>query len=180
MVVKTRTANQSTSQHPEDVSNQSQQQQYNERLLSASDSLSGVTATLDTMKQMLDGLTAETDFERGILTYLALLHSQVCEARTEHARLREEQARMRDEMLVRNRNVRESVEDLSLNVLKTEQYSRRDTVTVVGLIKPEGAETHSELTKKVADVLSASGETVTVDDLSVAHRNSKNSRTTGV
>lgn len=154
-----------------------QHQHYNQRLLSASDNLSAVSSTLGTMKEMLDGLTANTEFEKGVKSYLALLHSQVCEARAEHSLLREEQARLRDEMLVRNRNVRDSIDDLALNVVKTEQYSRRDTVTIVGLTKPDGTETETQLCEKVADVLSASGVTVTADDLSVAHRNSKNNRT---
>ncbi len=156
-------------------SNQTQQQQYTDRIVSASDNLSAITATLGTMKSMLDNLTPNTDFERGILTYLALLHSQVCEARAKHATLREEQAKLRDELIVRNRNVRETVQDLTLNVVKTEQYSRRDTITMVGLAKPE-SETDAQLCSKVADVLSASGETVTANDLSVAHRNSKHTK----
>ena len=172
MVVKTRSTG---DQLPSTDANQSQQE-YSNRIVSASDNLSAITATLDTMKSMLDNLTATTDFEKGIKTYLALLQSQVCEARAEHARLRDEQARLRDEVIVRNRNVRESVNDLTLNVVKTEQYSRRDTITVVGLPKPAGTEAESDLCNKVADVLSACGETVTADDLSVAHRNSKHSK----
>ena len=173
MVVNTRSGN----QPPSTEGYQSQHQQYSQRLVSASDNMSAINSTLDTMKSMLDDLVANSEFEKGIKTYLALLHSQVCEARAEHARLRDDQARLRDEMLVRNRNVRESVDDLALNLVKTEQYSRRDTVTVVGLNKPDGAESDSQLCDKVADALSASGVTVTADDLSVAHRNSKNNKT---
>ena len=55
------------------------------------------------------------------------------------------------------------------------QYSRRDTVTVVGLAKPD-AESQADLCTKVAAVLTQSGETVSVTDLSAVHRNSKDGR----
>ena len=170
--MKTRSSNSSTPS----ADGYQPEQHYSNRLLSASNVLTAVTSTLDTMKGMLDSLDASTEFEKGVKSYLALLHSQVVEARTEQAILRDEQAKLRDELIVRHRNIRESVDDLALNVVKTEQYSRRDTVTVVGLAKPDGIETESDLCKKVANVLSASGETVTAADLSVAHRNSKNSK----
>ncbi len=176
MVVVTRSSTDPSTQLSTDDNGQSQNQQYPARLVSVSDRISSFTKTLDTMKDMLDGLTANSEFEKGIKSYLALLHSQVCEARIEQAKLGDEQARLRDELLFRHRNVRESVNDLALNVVKTDQYSRRDTVTVVGLTKPEGGETELDLCNKVADVLSASGVTVTTDDLSVAHRNSRDNR----
>ncbi|MCP4262746.1 MAG: hypothetical protein GY774_35355 [Planctomycetes bacterium] len=151
-----------------------------------SDNLNSITATLDTMSTMLNDLPVNTEFEKGVVAYLKLLHSQVVEARVEQGRLRNEQItlrqdqnRMRDEFLVRNRNLRESVDELSLNVVKTEQYSRRDTVTIVGLPLPTTPEPQAELNKKVADVLSASGQTVAVTDLTACHRNSQTNRTVG-
>ena len=130
--------------------------------------LSHITSTLDTMGQMLGGIPVNTEsaFEKGVMAYLNLMHSQMTEMKVE-------QAKLRDEMLVRNRNVWESVDHLQLSVAKTEQYSRRDTVTVVGLpVENLGAESQSELTQKVADCLSISGETVVPSDLSAVHRNS--------
>ena len=54
------------------------------------------------------------------------------------------------------------------NVVKTEQYGRRDTLTVVGIPKPEN-ESQVDLTKKVADCLTVSGVQVAPKDLSVVH-----------
>ena len=113
------------------------EQHYSNRLLSASNVLTAVTSTLDTMKGMLDSLDASTEFENGVKSYLALLHSQVVEACTEHAILRDEQAKLPDELIVRHCNICEFFDDLALNVVKTEQYSQRDTVTVAGLTKPD-------------------------------------------
>ena len=132
--------------------------------------ISEMTPTLDHMyNSLLAGLTAQSPFEKSILTYLGFLHSQVKEFKIEQCKLREE-------MIVRNRNVTESVDNLTLSVVKTEQYARRDTVTVVGLAKPDGEST-DDLAKKVAEALSNSGETVVPDDFSAIHRNSKDNRT---
>jgi hypothetical protein len=82
---------------------------------------------------------------------------------------------IRDEMLIRNRNVRESVDGLAESVIKTEQYPRRDTVTVVGLPMHE-SESQDNLCKKVAETLSLSGSAVKPADLSTVHCNSKGSK----
>ena len=129
--------------------------------------LTGITNVLDTMGDMLQKIEADTVFEKSVLSYLNLLHSMVKDMKIE-------QAQLRDEMLVRNSNVRDSVDDLTLSVVKTEQYSRRDTVTVVGLpVENIDAESQSDLTSKVARQLSLSGESVAPSDLTAVHRNSR-------
>ena len=123
-----------------------------------------VTSTLDHMKTLLDELEPATPFEKGMKSYMTFLHCQFTE-------LKHQVDRVQSDSVVRYRNTMETVDELALTCVKTEQYSRRDTVTVVGLTKPEN-ETQADLTKKVADVLSTPGETVTESDLSVVHRNS--------
>ena len=131
--------------------------------------ISDTTPTLDHMyNTLLAGLEPKSEFERAVCTYLGLLHSQVKEIKIEQSKLREEIA-------VRSRNVMETVDDMKLSVVKTEQYARRDTVTIVGLSKPEN-ESEKDLSKKVAEALSNSGETVVPDDFSAIHRNSKDNR----
>jgi hypothetical protein len=148
-------------------SNGSGYQPFEDRAASLGNQLSSVTSVIDTMGQMLGNITGTSRFEQEVLSYLNLLHSTVKDMKTELAKLR-------DEMIVRNRNVRDTVDDLMLSVVKTEQYSRRDTVTVVGLpVDNVDAESQSELTRKVATQLSLSGETVEPSDLSAVHRNSR-------
>ena len=73
--------------------------------------------------------------------------------------------------------ITKNMDDMTLSVIKSEQYTRRDTVTVVGLpMLDDTPESQSELTAKVAEVLSNSGETVAASDLSAVHRNSKASK----
>lgn len=127
-----------------------------------------VTSTLDHMKTMLDKLEPSTPFENGMKDYLNFLHCQFTE-------LKIQVDRVQSDNIIRNRNTMECVDELALSCVKTEQYSRRDTVTVVGLAKPDN-EQQSDLTKKVAEVLSTSGETVTESDLSVVHRNSNHTK----
>ncbi len=61
---------------------------------------------------------------------------------------------------------------LTKAVVKNEQYTRRDTITMVGLEK-QPDETETTLSAKVAETLSASGVTVTPNDFSAVHRNGK-------
>ena len=54
--------------------------------------------------------------------------------------------------------------------VQTEQYSRRDCLTVTGLTKTD-TETTTELGPKVVSALNKSGANVKLDDLSAFHRN---------
>jgi len=141
---------------------------FNSQLSNVDNRISSATATFNSLKNMLDSLNPQSEFERGVVTYLDFLANQVRE-------IKSEQVSLREEMLVRNRNMVESVDDLTLSVVKTEQYSRRDTVTVVGLPMPE-TENESDLCKKVAETMSVSGHQVVPADLSAVHRNSKSNK----
>ena len=66
-----------------------------------------------------------------------------------------------------------SVDAVEVNVAKTDQYSRRDTVVVAGLDYNPETETHSELTGAVAGEMSKSGVQVNASDFSACHRNGK-------
>ena len=122
------------------------------------DRRASATSTLDSLKNMLDNLVPQTEFERGVKTYLDLLTSQIKEIKVG-------QFDLRDEMVVRNRNVRHgSIDELSLSVVKTKQYSRRNTV--VGL--SDTPELQVDLCKKGTFFLSG----VNPSDLSVVHSKS--------
>ena len=139
------------------------------RLNDQSQRISSLTPTLDLLyDKFKTGPQPSSDFEKSMFDFMGVLYCQVKELKNEHAQLREE-------MLVRNRNVVESVDDLHLSVVKTEQYSRRDTITVVGLDKPE-SETEATLSQKVAQTLSVSGVDVSPTDFSAIHRNSRDNR----
>ena len=70
-----------------------------------------------------------------------------------------------------------SMVDVTRGLVKTEQYNRRDTITVTGLQK-ETEETEETLTAKIVETLSVSGETVTAKDFTAVHRNGQKPRTT--
>ncbi|KAL5254226.1 hypothetical protein ACHWQZ_G013861 [Mnemiopsis leidyi] len=132
--------------------------------------LSDVTSTLDNLQKMCSELTANTDFEKGIQNLFSLLISQVKEIKVD-------QINRHEEGLYRHCQLTRTVDDMSMSVVKSEQYTRRDVLTVVGLSKPDGPESETELTNKVATILSQSGEEVKPTDLSACHRNARNNRT---
>ena len=139
------------------------------KLNNQSQRLSSLTPTLDHLyDKFQNGPKPASDFEKSLFDFMGVLYCQIKELRNDHATLR-------DEMLVRNRMVTDSVDDLHLSVVKTEQYSRRDTITVVGLDKPD-TETEASLSQKVAQTLSDSGVNVAPEDFSAIHRNSRDSR----
>ena len=139
------------------------------KLNNQSQRLESITPTLDHLyEKFQNGPKPASDFEKSVSDFMAVLYCQIKELRNDHARLR-------DEMLVRNKMVSDSVDDLHLSVVKTEQYSRRDTITVVGLDKPD-TETEASLSQKVAETLCDSGVNVVPEDFSAIHRNSRDNR----
>ena len=130
-----------------------------------------VSATLDAITPMIDKLKPETDFEIGISNVVRLLIAQMKDIKQEHYNFQQMTARSL-------RHQDKQADDLALVVLKNEQYSRRDTVTVAGVAKSEG-ETAASLSRKVAENLSVSGENVQPSDFSAIHRNSQSSRSFG-
>ncbi len=130
--------------------------------------LDSVTATLDTLPQIIDSLKVNTDVEIGLCNVVRVLIGQLKEMILDIHRLKENvdgSFRQMDGSMV----------ELTRQVVKGEQYNRRDTVTVVGLPLEDG-ESQSTLTEKVAQHLSNSGEEVKSSDLTVVHRNGKTSR----
>ena len=73
--------------------------------------------------------------------------------------------------------VDEQLTDISRTAAKGEQYHRRDTLTVTGVLMAS-EETDVQLENKVATSLSLSGEAVTPTNFSVIHRNEKQIKTT--
>ncbi len=126
--------------------------------------LAGATATIDALNPLLEALKPSSEFEQSVVNYMKLLTAHLRELKTDHMKLKEE-------FSYRNRKFVEDFDELHLNVVKNEQYSRRDTITVIGLAK-QTEETPADLCGKVAQ----SGESVTPADLSAVHRNSKDSK----
>ena len=131
--------------------------------------LAGLTAVLDQVQAMADNLVPTTPVEKGLRDIMNLIISQVKEMKVE-------QARIQQEVFFRHKKVVDDIDNLNLAAAKTEQYTRRDTLTVVGLPMPAEPESHSELSTKVAEVLSVSGEPVTAADFTAIHRNSQAGR----
>ena len=142
---------------------------YGAKLEAQGQRISSLTPTLDHLyNKFKSGPQPSSDFEKSVAEFMDVLYCQIKELKNDHAQLR-------DEMLFRNRDVTETVDELQLSVVKSEQYSRRDTITVVGLEKPE-TETETNLYQRVAQTLSLSGVQVTPDDFSVLHRNGRDNR----
>ena len=131
--------------------------------------LSDLTATLDNLQNMCSELKVDTAFEKGMQKLVSLLISQMKEIKVD-------QVNKHDEGLYRHSQLTRTVDDMAMSVVKSEQYTRRDVLTVVGLPKSDGPETETELTTKVVEILSQSGEEVKPTDLSACHRNARNNR----
>ena len=131
--------------------------------------LSDLTATLDNLQNMCSELKADTAFEKGMQKLVSLLISQMKEIKVDLVN-------KHDEGLYRHSQLTRTVDDMAMSVVKSEQYTRRDVLTVVGLPKSDGPETETELTTKVVEILSQSGEEVKPTDLSACHRNARNNR----
>ena len=122
-------------------------------------SSNAVASTLLTIKSMLETTPPSTPFEINATNCINLLISQMVE--------------MKHEQEVSNSKtagLMHVVRDIEVSTIKTEQYSRRDCITVTGVSQAAG-ETRKDLGQKVASVLSKSGTPVKVDDLSAFHRN---------
>ncbi len=85
--------------------------------------LDTVTATLDGLSPLIDSLKPSSDFEIGVSNVLRLLVGHVREIKLEQHMLRQFSERNFCE-------IDGSVTGLTRAVVKSEQYTRRDTVTV--------------------------------------------------
>ena len=116
-------------------------------------------AALMAVKSMLQNVPPTTPFEKNIHNCVELLIGHFIE--------------MKHELEIfkcKSIDFDHSMREIKVSTVKTEQYSRRDCITVTGVGKPEG-ETTKDLGVKVASTLSKSGVPVKVDDFSAFHRN---------
>ena len=109
--------------------------------------VSAVTATLEALYPLIDSLKPSTDFEIGITNVVRLLVGQLAE-------VKREQDKMQQHTDHSFQGISSGMLDLTRSTVKTEQYNRRDTATVTGLVKADG-ENDESLHRAVADVMSA-------------------------
>ena len=126
------------------------------------DSAHDVSDCLTAIQSMVKSVPPSTEFEKNIVNCVNLLIARMGELQREVEGARTYSVHLKHEL----HNVEKSI-------VKTEQYSRRDCVTVTGLAKAEG-ETNKDLGPKVVSALSKSGVTVKIEDLSAYHRNGVN------
>ncbi|KAL5252075.1 hypothetical protein ACHWQZ_G015027 [Mnemiopsis leidyi] len=131
-------------------------------------SIEDATATLDGMLPMIDSMKPGDQFQISVCNVLRLLVGQLKEIKLG-------QAKLQKSTISSLGVVDENLIDISRSAVKSEQYHRRDTLTVTGVPK-NANETDAELEKKVAESLSLSGETVKPADFSVIHRNGNQTR----
>ena len=70
-----------------------------------------------------------------------------------------------------------TVDNTEIDVVKTDQYSRRNTVVVSGLEYMKETETYNDLCSTVAEELTTSGVKVNTVDFSACHRNGNKIKT---
>ena len=114
-----------------------------------------ITESLEEVSGMIAGLQPKGAFETSCKKILQILNKHVLLLSTSCGAMSN------------------SVDAVEVNVAKTDQYSRRDTVVVTGLDYNPETETHSELTGAVAGEMSKSGVQVNASDFSACHRNGK-------
>ena len=115
--------------------------------------------TLSAIHSMLESVPPTSPFESNLFNCMNLLIAQFREIKDWQRKVDE-----------RSGVTACLISEMKLATVKTEQYSRRDCVTVTGVPKAEG-ETSQDLGPKVASALSKSGVPVKVEELSAFHRN---------
>jgi translation initiation factor 1 (eIF-1/SUI1) len=133
-------------------------------------SLQAATEIIDALTPLIDALKPSSDFEIGVVNINRLIVSHLKALEVKYHDLKQLSHRSLGAM-------DSSMTELTTAVVKSEQYNRRDTVTVLGMPQLDD-EDHDKLAKKVATQLSCSGETVTPGDFSAIHRNGKPKKTT--
>ena len=107
----------------------------------------------------------KSPFESNMLNCVNLLIAQTREIKT-----------YQQQQDMRINNMAMNMQEIKRSSVQTEQYSRRDCLTVTGLTKTDG-ETSTELGPKITAALSKSGINVKVEDLSAFHRNQQQNKT---
>ena len=127
-----------------------------------------VPAALDSLLPIIQGAAPKSPFETSVQNVMQVLIGQV-------KAINQKVDRNRNATCGCLRQMDNSMVDVTRGLVKTEQYNRRDTITVTGLQK-ESTETEDTLAQKVAETLSVSGEDVAVKDFTAVHRNGQKPR----
>ena len=138
--------------------------------------INAIVASVDAIKSELDKLTPTSEFERGLTTVCNLLIAQVRELKVAQQNLHEDHVKINSRLNSHCDEALNVLTDHDISLVKMEQYTRRDTVTLLCVQRTDN-ETTESLTKRIASTLSSSSVDVKPADLSVVHRNSKLDRT---
>ena len=134
-------------------------------------SLNAATAIIEALSPLVNALKPTTDFEIGMTNLARLFVTHLNDVTVKYHDLKQHYHRSFSAL-------DNSLTELTTSAVKTEQYNRRDTLTVLGM--PQQPEENEDvLAKKVAAQLSCSGENVTPEDFSAVHRNGKPRVTAG-
>ena len=112
--------------------------------------------SLSEVLELVDSLSPKNTFEKTIKSVVGMLGKHI-------------------QILANNCNeMSNSVDNVEVDLAKTDQYSRRNTLVVTGLEYKKETETYDTLSSTVADELNTSGIKVNTNDFSACHRNGKN------
>ena len=118
-----------------------------------------LTKSLSEVLELVDSLAPKNTFEKTIKSVVGMLGKHV-------------------QILANNCSaMSNSVDNTEVDLAKSDQYSRRNTIIVTGLEYKKETETYDTLSSTVADELTTSGIKVTSNDFSACHRNNKNIKT---
>ena len=118
--------------------------------------------SLSEVLELVDSLSPKNTFEKTIKNVVGMLGKHI-------------------QILANNCNeMSNSVDNVEVDLAKTDQYLRRNTLVVTGLEYKKETETYDTLSSTVADKLTTSGIKVNSNDFSACHRNGKNVKTATV
>ena len=118
-----------------------------------------LTKSLSEVLELVDSLSPKNTFEKTIKSVVGMLGKHV-------------------QILANNCSaMSSSVDNVEVDLAKSDQYSRRNTLVVTGLQYKKETETYDTLSSTVADELTTSGIRVSSNDFSACHRNNKNTKT---
>ena len=118
--------------------------------------------SLSEVLELVDSLSPKKTFEKTIKNVVGMLGKHI-------------------QILANNCNeMSNSVDNVEVDLAKTDQYSRRNTLVVTGLEYKKETETYDTLSSTVADEHTTSGIKVNSNDFSACHGNGKNVKTATV
>ena len=121
--------------------------------------------TLAVIQDMLGKEPPKSPFETNLVNCVNLLIAQMREMKA----VQQHQATRYGALVI-------NMQEIKRSSVQTEQYSRRDCLTVTGLTKTD-TETTTELGPKIVSALNKSGVNVKIDDFSAFHRNQQQDKT---